>query len=75
MPRSLALDNAELTALEKCVDAAWALILPHLAADPRGDQKYRERLAKIVLSHLVAGHQPDEACARASAEEFLAHKL
>ncbi len=71
MTRSLVLDTAELAALEKCVEAAWAIILPQLAADPRDDPRYHERLAKIVLDQMVAGHDPDEACARASAAKFL----
>lgn len=71
MPRSIVLDNDELTALEKCVAAAWAIILPQLAGDPRDDRRYQERLAKIVLDHMVAGHEPDDACAKASAEKFL----
>lgn len=75
MPRQTVLDNEELTALEACIASAWLLILPHMSADPRGDQKYQERLAKIVMDHLMAGHKPDEACAKAAAEKFLASKF
>lgn len=75
MPRPTVLDNEELTALEECIAAAWVLILPHMSADPRGDKKYQERLAKIVLDHLVAGHVPGEECAKAAATKFLAHRL
>lgn len=75
MPRSPVLDNEDLTALEACIESAWVLILPHMSADPRGNPKYQERLAKIVLDHLMAGHEPGEACAKAAAEKFLASKL
>lgn len=74
MPRSPVLDNDDLTALEQCIAAAWILILPHMASDPRGDEKYQERLAKIVLDYLMAGHEPGESCAKAAAEKFLSGK-
>lgn len=41
-----------------------------MAVDPRGNQLYQGRLAKIVLDHLMAGHAPDEACAKVAAENF-----
>lgn len=75
MSRYRSHDNIDLTALEACIASAWVMILPRMAADPREDERYQERLAKIVLDHLMAEHEQGEICAKAAAEKFLAHKL
>ena len=64
-----------MSEFETCVASARTLILPHMSVDPRYDQWYQDRPAKIVLAHFMVRNPPNEACAKAAAEKSLPRKL
>jgi hypothetical protein len=74
MTRPDFLNGDDLHALEQCFAAAWKIVLPKLEVGI-DVQPHQDRLAKIVLDHLAAGHEPGEPCALASAEKFLADRV